>query len=73
MRLPRPAEVPATCAVSGVVFVVAWFYLGRASSWQYELVIFGVWGLMYLGEWALRSATGRRVQPDGGAAARSDR
>jgi len=61
VRLARPAEVPATCAVSGAVFVVAWFYLGRAASWRYELVIFGAWGLVYLGEWGWRVATGRRV------------
>jgi hypothetical protein len=63
MRLARPAEVPATCAVSGAVFVVGWFYLGRAASWRYELVILGAWGLLYLGEWAWRSATGRRAGP----------
>jgi|tagenome__1003787_1003787.scaffolds.fasta_scaffold19966566_2 hypothetical protein len=63
MRLARPREVPATCAVSGIVFVLAWFYMGRVSSWRIEVVIFGAWGLLYLGEWAWRSITGRTARP----------
>jgi hypothetical protein len=67
MRLPRPREAPASCAVSGVVFLVAWYYLGRVSSWRIELVIFGCWGLFYLGEWGWRSATGRQVRAEDAA------
>ena len=55
MRLPRPAEVPLTCAVSGPVVLLAIFEFGGTKTWLYELVIFGIWGLVYLAEWSWRA------------------
>ena len=60
MRLARPSEVPLTCAISGLVVVLAIFEFGGTRTWLYELVIFSAWGLIYLAEWGWRSSTGRR-------------
>jgi len=59
VRLPRPVEVPLTCLLSGPVVVLAIFEFGGTRTWLYELVIFSIWGLVYLGEWAWRTGTGR--------------
>lgn len=59
MRFPRPAEVPLTCAISGLVVVLAIFEFGGTRTWLYELVIFGAWGLVYLAEWGWRSTSRR--------------
>ena len=55
MRLPsppRPADVPVTAGVSGIVFVLAVFKFGGPEMFVPEALIFGVWGLLYLVEWA---------------------
>ena len=63
MRLPRPSEVPLTGAISGVVFLVAIYRFGSTRTFREEPIILGVWGLIYLGEWAWRSITGRWPAP----------
>lgn len=58
VQLPRPHEVPTTCAVSGVVFVLALFSVGSPFV---ELAIFAGWGLMYLTECLVRGNFRRRA------------
>jgi hypothetical protein len=58
VQLPRPHEVPTTCAVGGVVFVLALFSVGSPFV---ELAIFGTWGLMYLIECLARGNFRRRA------------
>lgn len=61
MDLPRPRDVPATSAVSGVVFVLTMFSVGSPIS---LLVIFTAWGLMYVTEgWLRRRARARGGRP----------
>ena len=59
MRLRRSAEVPVTAGVSGIVFVLAVFNFGGVDTWRNELIIFGVWGLMYVVESCWYALTGR--------------
>jgi hypothetical protein len=57
--LPRPRDVPLTCAVSGIVFLVGIYRFGGTRTFYEEPIILGAWGLLYLAEWAWRSVTGR--------------
>ena len=52
-----------TCALSGIVFLVGIYRFGRVDTWRDEPIILGVWGLVYLVEWAYRSFTGRWPAP----------
>ncbi len=52
-----------TCALSGIVFLVGIYRFGKTTTWRDEPIILGVWGLVYLGEWAYRSITGRWPVP----------
>lgn len=63
IRLPRPFQVPVTCALSGIVFLVGIYRFGRVDTWRDEPIILGAWGLVYLVEWAYRSITGRWPVP----------
>jgi hypothetical protein len=51
MRYPVGEEVPFTAGVSGIVFCVALFSLG---TWQNEVILFVVWGLIYAVECVIR-------------------
>lgn len=62
-RFPRPAQVPLTCALSGIVFLVGIYRFGRVDTFRDEPIILGAWALVYLGEWAYRSFTGRWPAP----------
>jgi hypothetical protein len=61
--LPRPSQVPVTCALSGIVFVVGIYRFGKVTSFRDEPIILGAWALVYLGEWIYRSLTGRWPAP----------
>src|SRR5262245_22953059 len=61
VQMPRPHEVPTTCAVSGVVFVLALFSVGSPFV---EVIIFAAWGLMYLIECLVRGNFRRRAPQD---------
>ena len=52
-----------TCALSGIVFLVGIARFGRVTTFRDEPIILGVWALVYLGEWAYRSITGRWPAP----------
>ena len=60
VRLRRPEEVPATAGVSGLVVVLALLNFGDVNTWRNESVLFGAWGLMYLGECLWRAVAARR-------------
>lgn len=56
---PRPSQVPLTCALSGIVFLLVMYRFGKVTTWRDEPIILGAWGIVYLGEWAYRRITGR--------------
>jgi hypothetical protein len=51
--------VPLTAGVSGVVFLAGIYCFGGSKTWREEPFVLGAWGLLYLGEWGWRRATGR--------------